>query len=121
MIALLFYPTSGGQVHDLGKLTADGQQIDITEVADEEDGRILHFAAGPLPAGTQVHGSIDSARRFDHVQQHSGQHVLSLRSFSSSICPPSASTWARKAAQSIWKRLAYLPRKRRKRSCWPMK
>ena len=72
-----FYPTSGGQVHDLGKLTADGQQIDITEVADEEDGRILHFAAGPLPAGIQVHGSVDSARRLDHVQQHSGQHVLS--------------------------------------------
>jgi len=72
-----FYPTSGGQVHDLGKLTADGQQIAITEVADEEDGRILHFAAGPLPTGTQVHGSIDSARRLDHVQQHSGQHVLS--------------------------------------------
>src|ERR1041385_7968569 len=72
-----FYPTSGGQVHDLGKLTADGQQINITEVADDEDGRILHFAAGPLPAGTHVHGSIDSARRLDHVQQHSGQHVLS--------------------------------------------
>ncbi|HEY2236899.1 MAG TPA: alanine--tRNA ligase-related protein, partial [Candidatus Angelobacter sp.] len=34
-----FYPTSGGQVHDLGVLTADGQQVAITEVADEEDGR----------------------------------------------------------------------------------
>ena len=39
-----FYPTSGGQVHDLGMLTAAGQQIAITEVADDEDGRILHFA-----------------------------------------------------------------------------
>ena len=72
-----FYPTSGGQVHDLGMLSADGRQIAITEVADEEDGRILHFAASPLVAGTQVHGSIDAARRRDHVQQHSGQHVLS--------------------------------------------
>jgi alanyl-tRNA synthetase len=72
-----FYPTSGGQVHDLGMLTADGQQIAITEVADEEDGRILHFAAAPLSAGTQVHGSVDAVRRRDHVQQHSGQHVLS--------------------------------------------
>lgn len=72
-----FYPTSGGQVHDLGMLTADGQQIAITEVADEEDGRVLHFASAPLAAGTQVHGAIDSARRLDHVQQHSGQHVLS--------------------------------------------
>jgi alanyl-tRNA synthetase len=72
-----FYPTSGGQVHDLGVLLADGKQIPITEVADEEDGRILHFSAVSLPAGTQVHGSVDAARRRDHVQQHTGQHVLS--------------------------------------------
>lgn len=72
-----FYPTSGGQVHDLGTLTADGQQIAITEVADDEDGRVLHFASKPLRVGTQVHGVIDAARRRDHVQQHSGQHVLS--------------------------------------------
>jgi alanyl-tRNA synthetase len=72
-----FYPTSGGQVHDLGILTAVGKQIPVTEVADDEDGRILHFASAPLVAGTQVHGSIDAARRLDHVQQHSGQHVLS--------------------------------------------
>jgi alanyl-tRNA synthetase len=72
-----FYPSSGGQVHDLGVLTAEGQQIAVTEVADEEDGRILHFAAAPLSAGTQVHGSVDAACRRDHVQQHSGQHVLS--------------------------------------------
>jgi alanyl-tRNA synthetase len=72
-----FYPTSGGQVHDLGMLTAGDQQVAITEVADEEDGRILHFASTPLAAGTQVHGSVDAARRRDHVQQHSGQHVLS--------------------------------------------
>jgi alanyl-tRNA synthetase len=72
-----FYPTSGGQVHDLGMLTADGQQIAITEVADDEDGRILHFAASPVATGTQVHGSVDAVRRRDHVQQHTGQHVLS--------------------------------------------
>jgi alanyl-tRNA synthetase len=72
-----FYPTSGGQVHDLGMLTADGQQIAITEVADDEDGRILHFAPAPLAVGSQVHGTVDAARRRDHVQQHSGQHVLS--------------------------------------------
>lgn len=72
-----FYPTSGGQVHDLGTLTADGRQIAITEVADEEDGRILHIVSGPLVAGTQVHGAVDSVRRLDQVQQHSGQHVLS--------------------------------------------
>ncbi|HEV7519639.1 MAG TPA: alanine--tRNA ligase-related protein [Candidatus Angelobacter sp.] len=72
-----FYPTSGGQVHDLGTLAADGKQIAITEVADDEDGRILHLASEPLAIGTQVHGSVDAVRRRDHVQQHSGQHVLS--------------------------------------------
>jgi alanyl-tRNA synthetase len=72
-----FYPTSGGQVHDVGVLQADGRQIAITEVADEEDGRILHFALRPLAVGTQVHGTVDAPRRRDHVQQHSGQHVLS--------------------------------------------
>src|SRR6185312_5514159 len=64
-----FYPTSGGQVHDLGTLTVEDQQIAITEVADEEDGRILHFAAEPLAVGTQVRGAVDAARRLDHVQQ----------------------------------------------------
>jgi alanyl-tRNA synthetase len=72
-----FYPTSGGQVHDLGTLTADTKRIVITDVADDEDGRILHFASEPLTVGTQVHGSVDAVRRRDHVQQHSGQHVLS--------------------------------------------
>src|SRR5947209_20581189 len=72
-----FYPTSGGQVHDLGMLTVDGQQIAITEVADDEHGRVLHFASQPLSVGTQVQRTVDAARRRDHVQQHSGQHVLS--------------------------------------------
>src|SRR5258707_305604 len=72
-----FYPTSGGQVHELGTMAADGKQIASTEVADEEDGRILHFASATLTAGTKVHGSVDAGRRRDHVQQHTGQHVLS--------------------------------------------
>ncbi|HEY1936667.1 MAG TPA: alanine--tRNA ligase-related protein [Candidatus Angelobacter sp.] len=72
-----FYPTSGGQVHDIGVLTAEGSQIAVNEVADDEAGRILHFTSAPLPAGTQVHGSVDASRRRDHIQQHSGQHVLS--------------------------------------------
>jgi alanyl-tRNA synthetase len=73
-----FYPTSGGQVHDIGKFVlADKREVAVAEVADEEDGRIFHFTAEPLAAGTPVHGSVDSARRRDHMQQHSGQHVLS--------------------------------------------
>jgi alanyl-tRNA synthetase len=74
-----FYPTSGGQVHDTGRLVlADESEVAVTEVADdEENGRIFHFAAAPLAAGTAVRGRIDAARRRDHMQQHSGQHVLS--------------------------------------------
>ena len=73
-----FYPTSGGQVHDTGTLSdSTGQSCPVTEVADEEDGRILHFVGAPLAVGTIVRGTVDAARRIDHMQQHSGQHVLS--------------------------------------------
>jgi len=76
-----FYPTSGGQVHDTGWLILEGtERLRVTEVADAEDGRIVHYleasAKLPLP-GAAVHGSIDLERRRDHMQQHTGQHVLS--------------------------------------------
>ncbi len=80
-----FYPTSGGQVHDLGYLTVGGgdretDRLRVLEVADTEDGRVIHYldASAKLPvAGTEVHGVIDRERRRDHMQQHSGQHILS--------------------------------------------
>ena len=76
-----FYPTSGGQVHDTGWLTLDGaERLRVTEVAEAENGRIVHYLEAPpkLPlAGAAVHGSIDLERRRDHMQQHTGQHVLS--------------------------------------------
>ncbi|HLX85261.1 MAG TPA: DHHA1 domain-containing protein [Terriglobales bacterium] len=76
-----FYPTSGGQVHDTGWLTLEGLgRLRVAEVADAEDGRVLHYldVEGKLPvAGVAVRGSIDSSRRREHMQQHSGQHVLS--------------------------------------------
>ncbi len=76
-----FYPTSGGQVHDTGWLTlANGERLRVTEVAEAEDGSIVHYLDAPpkLPlAGDKVHGAIDPERRLDHMQQHSGQHVLS--------------------------------------------
>jgi alanyl-tRNA synthetase len=76
-----FYPTSGGQVHDTGWLTLDGaERLRVAEVADAEDGRVLHYLDAPakLPVpGAAVRGSIDPERRRDHMQQHSGQHVLS--------------------------------------------
>jgi alanyl-tRNA synthetase len=76
-----FYPTSGGQVHDTGWLTLEGaERLRVAEVADAEDGRVLHYLEAPakLPVvGIRVSGSIDPERRCDHMQQHSGQHVLS--------------------------------------------
>ena len=74
-----FYPTSGGQVHDTGVLILEDEtKIPVLDVADEEDGTIRHFISAPLlAAGKAVRGLIDAHRRRDHMQQHSGQHVLS--------------------------------------------
>ncbi len=73
-----FYPTSGGQVHDTGKFVLAGKsEVPVIDVVDEEDGRIFHFTAEPVATGTAVHGIVDALRRRDHMQQHSGQHVLS--------------------------------------------
>jgi alanyl-tRNA synthetase len=75
-----FYPTSGGQVFDTGWLSAtDNAKFRVTEVADMEDGRVVHYleATTDLKPGMRVHGLIDARRRRDHMQQHSGQHVLS--------------------------------------------
>jgi len=75
-----FYPTSGGQVHDTGWIVSGDQKLRVTEVADTEGGRVVHYLEAPvkdLQPGTRVQGQIDAARRRDHMQQHSGQHVLS--------------------------------------------
>lgn len=76
-----FYPTSGGQVFDTGWILPSGtdQKLRVAEVAERDDGTILHFlenAAG-IQKGTRLRGLIDVDRRLDHMQQHSGQHVLS--------------------------------------------
>jgi alanyl-tRNA synthetase len=75
--ATAFYPTSGGQPHDLGVLGGAA----ITDVIDDEaSGEVVHVIAGasaPFAVGQTVHGEIDRARRLDHMQQHTGQHVLS--------------------------------------------
>jgi alanyl-tRNA synthetase len=66
-----FYPTSGGQPFDTGELGG----LKVVEVTDEGD-RIAHVLADALPE-TEVAGRIDRERRFDHMQQHTGQHLLS--------------------------------------------
>jgi len=67
-----FYPTSGGQPFDVGSLGGSK----VVDVIDQDDGAILHIVEGDLTAGP-VHGTVDWNRRFDHMQQHTGQHVLS--------------------------------------------
>ena len=66
-----FYPTSGGQPHDLGTLGG----VPVVEVADAED-KVVHYTSAEVAPG-RVHGEIDWARRIDHMQQHTGQHLLS--------------------------------------------
>jgi alanyl-tRNA synthetase len=75
-----FYPASSGQVFDTGWIYTDPEtKLRVTEVADREDGKVVHYleATRDLKPGTRVHGQIDADRRRDHMQQHSGQHVLS--------------------------------------------
>jgi alanyl-tRNA synthetase len=77
-----FYPASGGQPSDTGTLTATSRngavlEVPIESVEEDEAGHVWHFTRKPLTAGTEVHGSIDWPRRLDHIQQHSGQHLLS--------------------------------------------
>ncbi len=77
-----FYPSSGGQPHDTGTLAAtapSGARLEapVVEVEEDEHGEIWHLTPKPLLAGTQIEGLVDRERRIDHMQQHSGQHLLS--------------------------------------------
>ena len=67
-----FYPTSGGQPFDTGTL-GPAHVLDVLDVDDE----VVHVVDRDVGVGTAVRGSIDWARRFDHMQQHTGQHLLS--------------------------------------------
>jgi alanyl-tRNA synthetase len=82
-----FYPTSGGQLHDTGWLleTGSGTKLRVSEVAEGEDGSVLHYVETPaddffplaIKRDVPVRGVIDAPRRRDHMQQHTGQHLLS--------------------------------------------
>lgn len=67
-----FYPTGGGQPADYGTIN-DVKVIDVEKV----EGEIRHYIEQELPENKQVFGNIDWKRRFDHMQQHCGQHILS--------------------------------------------
>lgn len=72
-----FYPTSGGQPNDRGTLNG----LDVLDVIELEDRRIAHLLSPaplpPLSPSGAIQGALNWPRRFDHMQQHSGQHVLS--------------------------------------------
>lgn len=67
-----FYPEGGGQPCDTGMLGG----VPVLEVHQRE-GRVVHTCAAPLEAGSQVEGQIDWPRRFDLMQHHSGEHIVS--------------------------------------------
>ena len=80
----LFYPTGGGQPHDKGVLNG----VSVLDVTSDDAGNIIHWLESPLPDGLEeVSGEIDWARRYDHMQQHSGQHLLSA-SFQDNLYRP---------------------------------
>lgn len=71
-----FYPTSGGQPYDTGKLG----EFTVIDVVTDDDGHVYHIVAEEADAtlaGQVIEGQIDWARRYDHMQQHAGQHLLS--------------------------------------------
>ena len=81
-----FYPTSGGQPFDTGTISVVGTSeeggsahvLDVFDETEEQESSVIHVVDGDqLRVGQQVHGDIDWTRRFDHMQQHTGQHVLS--------------------------------------------
>jgi alanyl-tRNA synthetase len=71
--ATAFYPASGGQPFDTGTLG----EARVVDVVESEDGDVWHVLDRELEPGRRVHGGIDRDRRFDHMQQHTGQHILS--------------------------------------------
>lgn len=70
--ATAFYPEGGGQPADTGLLG----NVRVTDV-HEKDGQVVHYTDGPLPGGEMVRGVIDWDRRFQHMQEHSGEHLVS--------------------------------------------
>ena len=70
--ATAFYPEGGGEAPDLGILGG----VHVLDV-QERDGEIIHFCDAPLSVGETVCGEIDWQRRFDLMQQHTGEHIIS--------------------------------------------
>ncbi len=72
-----FYPTSGGQPHDTGWLMAGDQRLAVVDVVDGPEKQSVIHLLSEAPATDQIVGHIEWPRRFDHMQHHTGQHILS--------------------------------------------
>lgn len=72
----VLFPEGGGQPTDYGCFIVDGKKIDVKEVK-RQGIHAVHVLEEPLDEGTEVEMEVDWARRFDHMQQHTGQHLLS--------------------------------------------
>jgi alanyl-tRNA synthetase len=69
-----FYPTSGGQLFDLGTLN----DVPVIEIVEDGSGEVAHITAGGVgPIGSRVHGRVDAVRRWKNRQMHTAQHIVS--------------------------------------------
>lgn len=71
-----FYPTSGGQPFDTGRIIFPGGEANVLDVETDRSGEVWHTLDREIPAGTAVRGEIDGIRRTDHIEQHGGEHML---------------------------------------------
>lgn len=81
-----FYPEGGGQPGDSGRLLSGDREWLVADTRRDPEGCIWHLlsaqdGAAPPDIGTQVHGEVDWARRFDHMQQHTGEHIIAASLF----------------------------------------
>jgi alanyl-tRNA synthetase len=80
LVRTAFYPEGGGQLGDTGFLEVGGKRVRVADVQIDDSGEIHHLVEGPLDfesTGDAVRGSVDVARRRDHMAQHTAQHMLS--------------------------------------------
>ncbi len=118
-----FYPEGGGQPADHGMLGG----VPVTDVKRDREDRIIHHVTEPLEAGSTVTGVIDWERRFDHMQNHSGEHIVSglihqmfgydnvgfhlsdnivLVDFNGFLSPKDIAEVERKANELVWRNVA---------------
>lgn len=69
----ILFPEGGGQPTDYGKL----DNLNVSNVGHDETGTVIHTVSGELPVGKEVAVSVDWNRRYDHMQHHTGQHLIS--------------------------------------------